>query len=79
MEAGANAVMLLMNGFTGVTVTGFANNTVLYMEIEKAISQRQVDLDKVALYEQLGFCFGRVRTEYNPTCKKENRTVERIY
>ena len=79
MEAGANAVMLLLNGITGVTVIGYANNTVLYMEIEKAISQRHVDLNKVALYEQLGFCFGRVRTGYNPTCKKENRTVERIY
>jgi len=79
MEAGAGAVMLLINGVTGVTVTGLANNTVHYMEIEKAISQRHVDLNKVALYEQLGFCFGRVRTEYNPTCKKENRAVERIY
>jgi 6-phosphofructokinase 1 len=79
MEAGANAVILLVNGISGVTVTGYSNNTVHYMDIEKAIVQRYVDLIEVALYEQLGFCFGRVRTEYEPTCKEEHRISERLY
>ena len=79
MEAGANAVILLLNGIHGVTVTGYSNNTIHYMDIEKAIAQRYVDLVEVALYEQLGFCFGRVRTEYEPTCKEEHRILARLY
>jgi 6-phosphofructokinase 1 len=79
MEAGANAVILLLNGISGVTVTGYSNNTIHYMDIEKAIAQRYVDLVEVALYEQLGFCFGRVRTEYKPGCKEEHRLSGRLY
>jgi len=79
MEAGANAVILLLNGISGVTVTGYSNNTIHYMDIERAIEQRFVDLIEVALYEQLGFCFGRIRTEYEPACKEEHRIFGRLY
>lgn len=79
MEAGANAVLLLMGGKSGVTVVGFENNTIRYMDIKRAIEQRFVDLSKVSLYEQLGFCFGRVREEYVPIVGEEKRHIERIY
>jgi 6-phosphofructokinase 1 len=79
MTAGASAVILLLNGASGVTVTGFANNTVLHMDIKDAIAQRSVDLNEVTLFEQLGFCFGRVRPEFDPTCRKEERLIQRIY
>ena len=79
MTAGANAVILLTRDFSGVTVTGFHNNTVFFMDIKEAIKQRQVDLDEVLLFEQLGFCFGRVREDFDPLCKKEKRLIQRIY
>jgi 6-phosphofructokinase 1 len=79
MTAGANAVILLTRDFSGVTVTGFQNNTVFFMDIKEAIKQRHVDLDEVLLFEQLGFCFGRVREEFDPLCKKEKRLIQRIY
>jgi len=79
MEAGANAVILLLNGIDGVTVTGYHENTVRYMDIQEAIKQRHVDPAEVALFEQLGFSFGRVRTEYSPECRKVGGRIERIY
>jgi len=79
MTAGANAVMLLVQGHSGVTVTGYFRNTVFYLPIKKAIEQRNVDLNDVSLFEQLGFCFGRVRQKYDPTCQEERRAIYRIY
>ncbi len=79
MVAGANAVVLLLRDFSGITVTGFSNNTAWYMDIKDAIKSRLVDLTEVAVFEQLGFTFGRVRQEYEPACKKETRYPQRIY
>jgi 6-phosphofructokinase 1 len=79
MVAGANAVILLLRGLSGVTVIGYSDNTAWYMDIREAIKQRQVDLSEVVIFEQLGFCFGRVRPEYEPVCKKEIRFPQRIY
>lgn len=79
MVAGANAVILLTRDFSGVTVIGFSENTAWYMDIKDAIKQRQVDLNEVAIFEQLGFCFGRMRQEYEPLCKKEKQYPQRIY
>ena len=79
MEAGACAVMLLLDGLTGVTVTGYFDGKIHYMDIRSAIQQRYVELAQVNLYEQLGFCFGRVREEFDPVCLKLEGYVERIY
>jgi 6-phosphofructokinase 1 len=79
MVAGANAVVLLLRDFSGVTVTGFSNNTAWFMDIKDAIKPRLVDLSEVAVFEQLGFTFGRVRQEFEPACKKETRYPVRIY
>jgi 6-phosphofructokinase 1 len=79
MSAGANAVILLLRGISGVTVSGYQKGTVYYMEIKEAIKQRNVDLDDVAVFEQLGFCFGRVREEFEPKVEMEKRFPQRIY
>ncbi|MCP4685216.1 MAG: 6-phosphofructokinase [bacterium] len=79
MEAGANAVILLLQGLSGVTVTGYLDGVVRYLNIKEAIAQRNVDLVDVSLFEQLGFCFGREREEYNPPYELETRRINRIY
>jgi 6-phosphofructokinase len=79
METGANAVCLLLRGIQGVTVTGYFGGIIRYMDIKEAIKQRHVDLQDVLLYEQLGFCFGRVRRDYNPEAVKLSGLVQRIY
>lgn len=79
MEAGACAVMLLLTGQTGVTVSGYFNGTIHYMQIKDAIKQRHVDLEQVNLYEQLGFTFGRVRHEFHPSTMQVEGKIERIY
>jgi 6-phosphofructokinase len=79
MAAGANAIVLLLRGLSGVTVTGYYKGTVYYMQIKDAIKQRFVDLDDIAVFEQLGFCFGRVRGEFEPKIAEEHRLPQRIY
>ncbi|MEW5826443.1 MAG: 6-phosphofructokinase [Candidatus Bipolaricaulota bacterium] len=59
IEAGAAAVLLLLAGHSGVTVAGVHGREIRYMQTGIAIRQRYVDLDQVALHENLGTCFGR--------------------
>ncbi|XOU94990.1 MAG: 6-phosphofructokinase [Candidatus Kerfeldbacteria bacterium] len=79
MEAGASAVYLLIEGIDGVTVSGYKNNKINYMDIAEAIKQRYVDLKQVEIYEQLGFCFGRVRKDFKAKTEKLNGQIDRIY
>ncbi len=79
MEAGACAVCLLLDGHTAVTVTGFFGGKIHYMNVRDAIQQRRVDLEQVSLYEQLGFCFGRVRQEFHPPTFLADGLIERLY
>lgn len=79
MEAGANAVQLLIAGMSGVTVTGYYGGKIHYMDTKEAIKQRHVDPADISLYEQLGFTFGRVRQEYKPETTKVSGTIQRIY
>lgn len=58
-EAGAAAVLLLLNGITGVTVVGMEGTSIRYMNAPEAIKQRYVDLNTIAVYEEMGVCFGR--------------------
>jgi 6-phosphofructokinase 1 len=76
-EAGAAAVLLLKQGITGVTVVGIDANNVRYMESKKAIVQRHVDLDQVAVYEQMGICFGRAVPAYKPVFEKVDGKITR--
>lgn len=58
-DAGAGAVLLLLEGIQGVTVTGIQNNFVKYIPTKEAIKQRFVHLNLVSIYEAMGVCFGR--------------------
>ena len=78
-EAGAAAVLLLLDGKSGVTVSKVKGRKVEYIESSKAIMQRHVDLDQVALYESLGICFGRTPAAYEPILREMDVVYERIY
>ncbi len=76
-EAGAAAVMLLKQGTVGVTIVGIDGEKVRYMESKKAIEQRHVDLDQVAVYEAMGTCFGRLPQTYKPAFEKAEGRITR--
>lgn len=78
-EAGAAAVLLLLEGKSGVTVTGIKGNQVSYIPAEKAIEQRHVDLDQVPLYEAAGITFGRKSENFKPKFSEYKGQVDRIY
>jgi len=78
-EAGAAAILLLLDGKSGVTVSKVKGRKVEYIESTKAITQRHVDLDQVALYESLGVCFGRTPCNYEPILREVDGVYERIY
>ena len=70
-EAGAAAVRLLMEGITGVTIANVSGGEICYMPTKDAIVQRHVDVNMLALYEELGVCFGRKAVVYRPTFREE--------
>ncbi|MBN1298491.1 MAG: 6-phosphofructokinase [Actinobacteria bacterium] len=67
-DAGAGAVVLLVNGISGVTITGVTNGKVEYIPTEAAIKQRKVSPEMVAFYEKMGVCFGREVSACFPEC-----------
>ncbi len=72
-KAGAGAVILLVEGKTGNTVTNVEGSTILYIPTTEAIKRREVDVRELALFESLGVCFGRKPEEFNPTLREELR------
>ena len=78
-EAGAAAVLLLLDGKTGVTISKVKGRKIEFIESSKAIMQRHVDLDHVAMYESLGICFGRKADLYEPIMREVDGVYERIY
>jgi len=67
-QAGAAAVRLLAKGISGVTIAGVdEDGHVQYIRTAEAIKQRHVNVGLVALYEDLGICFGRKPENYTPT------------
>ncbi|MBD3427269.1 MAG: 6-phosphofructokinase [Candidatus Omnitrophica bacterium] len=74
---GAGAVLLINKGIFGVTMAGITGNEVRYMTAEKAIEQRFVDLDEVALFEKLGICFGREEGDFSPKFEQLKTSPER--
>ena len=78
-EVGAGAVLLLLEGISGVTVTNVDCGVVKYMKTEEAIEQRFVDMREVALYEQLGYCFGRAAGALEPSFEQVSGAIRRIY
>lgn len=74
-EAGAAAVILIANGITGITVTGFDQGKISYALTKQVIQQRFVDLNMVAFYESLGICFGRTPQEFKPEFQRLGEAV----
>ncbi len=78
-EAGGAAVLLLLEGKSGVTVSDVHGKEIRYMPSKQAIKQRYVDLDKIALYEEMGICFGRKVERFVPEFKEITEAPDRIY
>jgi hypothetical protein len=72
-------VLLLVKGVFGVTIVGQSAGEVSYMPTQEAISQRQVNAEEIALYERLGFFFGRDPQPYQARTKEVHGMVSRIY
>ena len=77
-EVGAAAVVLLKNGLSGVTVTGFVDGKIQYAQTSQVIEQRFVDLSVVGLHEQLGTCFGRQPQETSLESEQRKGKIERF-
>ncbi|MBN1693938.1 6-phosphofructokinase [candidate division WOR-3 bacterium] len=77
MEAGAGAVVLLLNGMSGVTVQDVKKGKVRYLPTDKAIKERDVDLEMVSFYESLGTCFGRKGDVYKAKFEENKGEIER--
>jgi 6-phosphofructokinase 1 len=63
-KAGAAAVLLLLQGKTGNTVVDVDGKRIRYIPTTEAIKRREVDLEEVALFEDLGICFGKTASRY---------------
>ncbi|MBN1413059.1 MAG: 6-phosphofructokinase [Spirochaetales bacterium] len=77
VEAGAGAVSLLLNGITGVTVSGMGDGAIYYVPTKEAIVQRHVNETMVAFYEELDYCFGREPQKYKPEFVKKTDKILR--
>lgn len=76
-KAGAAAVILLLEGKTGNTVTNVEGRKIMYITTSEAIKRREVNIDELALFESLGTCFGRKPLEFKPEMIEEHRMIER--
>ncbi len=72
-EAGAAAVRLLVQGISGVTVSNVSRGEISCLKTKDAIKQRHVDVEMLALFEELGVCFGRPPVRFSPTFREERR------
>jgi hypothetical protein len=52
-------MVYIKEGRYGVTVVGFSNGNIKYINAAVAIEQRYVDPKIVSVYERMGVCFGR--------------------
>ncbi len=76
-EAGGGAVLLLKNGYSGVTVFNVHKGEIRFLPTKKAIEQRHVDVEMVSFYEQLGICFGRKPVPFEPEFYEKKGIVDR--
>ena len=76
-EAGAAAVLLLLQGITGVSIVGVSGKEIKYMKTADLIKQRYVELSLVSFYEDMGVCFGRKAVSAHPEFKEVSGSVER--
>ena len=76
-QVGAGAVLLLLAGVSGVTVSWVDGQNVSYLSTAQAIEQHHVDPAIVSLYEALGVCFGRRPQPYTPALRELHTPVPR--
>jgi len=76
-EAGASAVILLTEGITGMTIVKEYDGKIIYMPTKEAIKPHLVNLKEIALYEELGICFGRRPVPYKPELQLQEGTISR--
>ncbi len=72
-------MLLLLEGKSGVTVSDVNGNQIRYMQSKQAIEARHVDFEGVALYEEMGICFGRKVERFVPEFKEITEAPDRIY
>jgi 6-phosphofructokinase 1 len=75
LKAGAAAVMLLVDGKTGNTISDVDGKKIMYMKTSEAIKRREVNTEELALFENLGICFGRKPVEFKPDILEEHRSA----
>lgn len=76
-KAGAAAVILLQEGKTGNTVVSVDGRRISYMSTAEAIKRREVDVSEIALFEDLGICFGRKTSPFEYTLQEVKGTPDR--
>lgn len=76
-RAGAAGVILLLEGKVGKTVVDVAGNVITYLDTTEAIKRREVDIAEVALFEDVGICFGRKPQVYEYTLSEQKGLVGR--
>lgn len=76
-KTGAAAVYLLLEGKTGNTVVDVDGNTIHYMATAEAIKRREVDVECIALWEDLGICFGRKPEKFKYVLEEVKGPVQR--
>lgn len=79
LQVGAGAVELARNKTFGVTVVGYREGAVQYMDCAAAIEQRFVDLNEVAMFEAMGISFGRPPEAPNAKLAKITGKPDRVY
>ncbi len=76
-RTGAAAVLLLREGKAGNTVVDVSGNKISYIPTSEAIKRREVDISEVALFENLGICFGRMPREFQYEAVQAKGMIDR--
>ncbi|MCK9351927.1 MAG: 6-phosphofructokinase [Candidatus Paceibacterota bacterium] len=79
LEIGAGAIYATMQGLSGITILGVNKRQVKYMQTKDAILRREVSKQKVALFESMGFCFGRQVEPFEPVFNEVKEPPVRLY
>ncbi len=79
VKVGSAAVNLLLQGIDGVSVVDVVGGEIKYIPVEKEIEQRYVELGEVALFEQVGICFGREPQKFEAKAVEVKDKIIRIY
>jgi hypothetical protein len=69
-DVGGAALAAIVNGMSGVTVTGVVAGVIQCVETKQIIRQRMVHEQTVRFHEAMGICFGRKVAEYRPEINK---------